>query len=143
MTLSIKEINKSGFDITIELQAQDFLTDFNNKWKRDHSGLIVGSDGTNWDTDYYTIGTLKHGADVTTYMAQKEFNRDCEAFDISLIITVFKNGVELATEYVINADYNYNDEETPDQVLERLYLDYGNNSEDQIKEAQEKKHKKS
>ncbi len=122
--LASKLFKNNGFDISVKLEGSDFLSSFNTTWQRDVNGLIVGSEGDKWTTNDYSIGQLKKGFDVTVNSAQKRFNRDCLAFDVSLVVTVHKKDVELLESYVINSDYNYDDKETPEEIMENLSTDY-------------------
>lgn len=124
--ISSKKIVKNGFTLLVELVAlyECGFSQFNDKWKRDQDGLIVCDNGDYWNCTWYTIGVLKHGADVTAYQAQKEFDRDCGAFDVCLNVKVLKSDIELIDQTIINSDYSYDDDQTPEQVLEYLQSDY-------------------
>ncbi|MCJ8334851.1 MAG: hypothetical protein MJH10_11470 [Epibacterium sp.] len=125
--MTSKTIQLDGFTVTITLtDLQCGLTDFNNKWTRDVNGKIAGRDGDVWDCEYFSIGQLNKGNDVTVTTAQKEFDRDCHAFDVALNVSISKCDVSLFDEDVIGSDYNYNDKETPSEVAQHLYDNYAN-----------------
>lgn len=135
-TLASNSFIKCGFEVEVSLlDLECGMSDFSNKWKRDDDGPIVTLGGDRWNCEYFTIGKLKDGFDATVQSAQNEFDRDCDAFDVSLVITVSKNGIELHADHVVGSEYNYIDETTPEALLEDLYNDYGELAEPQIIEA--------
>jgi hypothetical protein len=100
------------------------FSQFNAKWFRSKDGLIQGN-SDKWDCTYYTIGS-----DVALEDAQKEFNRDCEAFDVHLYYSVDKGPICLIDmEPLIGSDYSYDDKETEEEVLQLLVDDYVSRSE--------------
>ena len=134
--LASRSFIKCGFEISLELKQYDNLSEFDHKWKRDPDGLVKSDYGC-FNCSYYTIGKLKDGFDCTVASAQKDFNRDCHAFDVHLFITVSKNGIELIDDPIVGSDYNFDDDLTPEQLLEYLYNYHGDLAENQIKEAKE------
>ena len=123
--ITSKTIQIDGFTVTITLtDLQCGLSDFNNKWTRDINGKITGGDGDKWDCNYFSIGQLNNGNDATVASAQKEFDRDCTAFDVVLSVTISKCDVVFFDETVICSDYNYDDKDTPNEVLQHLYDEY-------------------
>ena len=137
MNIASKTFIKCGFEIDLVLKQYDFLSFFNDKWINDQEGLIIGNDGQRWSCTYYTTGRLRDGFDLTVARSQKDFDRDCHAFDVHLFITVSKNGIELVDDPIIGSDYNYDDDQTPDQILENLYSEHGDGAENQISQAKE------
>lgn len=124
--LEKKEINQDGFTIVISLIADynSGFTQFSDKWTRDNNGLIIGDDDLRWGCTWYDIGQLNKGNDITVYKAQKEFNRDCNAFDVLLNITVLKNNIELINDVIIGDDHSYDDERTSLELMNYLISDY-------------------
>ena len=123
--LTSKTIQVDGFTVTIELTDLQYgLSDFHNKWTRDVNGKITGDDGSKWNCEHFSIGQLNQGNDVTVASAQKEFDRDCHAFDVALSVSISKCDVDLFEEDVICSDYSYDDKETPSEVAQHLYDNY-------------------
>lgn len=101
------------------------LSQFRDKWKESIDGLVIGSDGGRWTCAWYTIGE-----DCTVEQAQKEFDRDCEAFDVHVYASVYKGSVCLIDmEPLIGSDYNWDDQTSPEELLAYLIRDYGNQKE--------------
>jgi hypothetical protein len=95
------------------------FSQFSAKWFRSKDGLIQGS-SDRWDCTYYTIGS-----DVELEDAQKEFDRDCEAFDVHLYYSVYKGSLCLIDmEPLIGSDYSYDDKEAEGEILQLLVDDY-------------------
>lgn len=95
------------------------FSQFSAKWFRSKDGLIQGS-SDRWDCTYYTIGS-----DVGLEDAQKEFDRDCEAFDVHLYYSVYKGSLCLIDmEPLIGTDYNWMDKEQPEDILKLLIKDH-------------------
>lgn len=118
--LAVSSIMSDPFKIELNLVSyeEEGLSFFNEKWVRSKTGPIVDTGHSRWDCTYYTVGR-----DCTVEQAQKEFNRDCEAFDVSLFATVSLNDVVLLKdEAIIGADYNY--EEDAEKLLADLLFDY-------------------
>lgn len=101
--LATKTVEKHGFEFKLDLlsYADCGMTSFDEKWVRDDNGEIEGSH-CNFDCTWYEVGS-----DVTIEQAQEDFNRDVEAFDVHLFVTVSKNGIELINDPVVGSDYNY------------------------------------
>ena len=78
-----------------------------------------GWSGDKWACTWYVIGE-----DVSVKNAQKEFDRDCEAFDVHLFADVNYNGRSLLDGVaIVGGDYNWN--ESASDLLEVL-IDYVN-----------------
>ena len=124
--LESKVFNRDGLKIKVSLVAdyQSGFTQFRDKWSRCNDGLVICSDGYNFDCNWYSIGQLNKGNDVTKYQAQKEFDRDCNAFDVLLNVTISKNEIELLDQVVIGGDHSWDDKNTPKELMEYLISDY-------------------
>ncbi len=121
--LSSKTIESHGFSFILNLVSYESegWTSFHDKWKLDSDGLVSGDRGQMWDQTWATIGT-----DLTVEQAQEEFDRDVDAFDVQLTVTVTRNGVTLIdSDPVIGGDYNH--EEDASGCLKDLeeYFDLG------------------
>ena len=117
MLITNIEKTVNNFKINISLHDDECgMSGFHSKWTRDDQGLIQGDD-SNWTCEHYNVSVL------TQASAQSEFNRDCEAFDVSLMVTVSKNNIELVDECVVGSDYNWNDSD-PEKLLNDLVTDY-------------------
>lgn len=118
--LASKTTEKNGFEFRLDLlsYADCGMTSFDDKWIRDINGPIRGSND-NFDCNWYDIGS-----DLTIEKAQEDFDRDVQAFDVHLFITVSKNGIELINDPVIGSDYNYCEDADP--LLDDLigYVDF-------------------
>lgn len=101
--LASKTIEKNGFEFKLDVlsYADCGMSSFDDKWIRDVNGPIQGSND-NFDCTWYEIGS-----DLTIEQAQEDFDRDVQAFDVHLFVTVSKNGIELINDPVIGSDYNY------------------------------------
>ena len=124
--LESKVFNRDGFEIEVNLVAdyQNGFTQFSDKWSRCTEGLVVCDDGYKFDCNWYSIGQLNKGNDVTTYRAQKEFDRDCKAFDVLLTVTISKNEIELLDQVIIGDNYSWDDKSTPLELMEYLLSEY-------------------
>ena len=118
--LASKTIEKNGFEFKLDLLscADCGMSSFDDKWIRNADGPIQGSND-NFDCTWYDIGS-----DLTIEQAQEDFDRDNQAFDVHLFVTVSKNGIELINDPVIGSDYNYSEDE--DLLLDDLieYVDF-------------------
>jgi len=124
--LANKSFIHCGFEVEYILTAlySHGYTGFSEKWQQSENGPVKADDDRRYDTDYYSIGQLNKGNDVTVKKAQEEFDRDCNAFDISLNVSILKNGIELYEEVVINSDYSHDDKYDIDQIIVELIKDY-------------------
>ena len=116
-----KVVYADNFEIVYKLVSyeHDGHCLFNDKWGRSDSGEVIDYSGNKWTCNYYTIGE-----DVSVENAQKEFDRDCEAFDVHLFADVNYNGRSLLDEVaIVGGDYNWN--ESASDLLEDL-IDYVN-----------------
>lgn len=124
--LESKVFNRDGFEIEVSLVAdyQSGFTQFRDKWSRCNDGLVICDEGYNFGCNWYSTGQLNKGNDVTKYQAQKEFDRDCNAFDVLLEVTISKNDIELLDQVVISDNYSWDDKNTPKELMEYLMSDY-------------------
>ena len=115
-----KVVHSNNFEIVYKLVSyeNEGFSLFNDKWYRSDSGEVMGDRGDKWTCTWYVIGK-----DVSGENAQKEFDRDCEAFDVDLFVDVNYNGRPLLDEPIIGGDYNWN--ESASDLLEVL-IDYVN-----------------
>lgn len=135
-TLENKEYIKCGFEIVVSLvDCECGWSLWSDKWKRDSNGPIV-SDGEQFDCDWYSIGQLNKGNDMTVARAQKEFEADRYRFDTSLKIEIYKNGIELLSDHVIGSDFSFDDDYTLEQSFNNLINDHLDD-ESYIKEAKQ------
>lgn len=105
--LATKTIKSNDLDITLNLVSYaDFgYSQFDEKWIVSDSGVVVGDYHT-FDCAWYEVGK-----DCTIEQAQKEYDRDRDAFDVHLHVTITRNGVTLIdNDPVIGADYNYQED---------------------------------
>lgn len=129
--LATKTIEKHGFEFKLDLLSYSDcgMTLFDEKWVRNVDGPIQGSHD-NFDCTWYEIGS-----DVTVEQTQKAFDRDVEAFDVHLFVTVSKKGVELINDPVVGSDYNYS--EDADLLLDDLidcvdFEDYSSQARNEV-----------
>ncbi len=126
-TLATKEIITNGLTLTYTLQANyDGISgqhNFNDQWERSLQGHIGGvtiqsNEGDSWiplnyslaqlTKDYYKQG--RNNPPKEAYDSLKEqFDRDSEAFEIVVVVTVRKNGIELFEDTIIGSDYHHED----------------------------------
>lgn len=125
-----KVVYSNDFEIVYKLVSyeNERFSLFNDKWDRSDSGEVMNDRGDKWTCSWYTIGE-----DVSVENAQKEFDRDCEAFDVHLFADVNYNGRSLLDEVaIVGGDYNWN--ESASDLLEDL-IDYVN-LEDLVESAE-------
>ena len=116
-----KVVYSNDFEIVCKLVSyeNEGFSLFNDKWGRSESGEVMDDRGDKWICTWYVIGE-----DVSVEDAQKEFDRDCEAFDVHLFADVNYNGRSLLDEVaIVGGDYNWN--ESASDLLEVL-IDYVN-----------------
>ena len=119
--IASKVVHSNDFEIVYKLVSyeNEGFSLFNDKWYRSDSGEVMDDQGCKWTCTWYVIGE-----DVSYENAQKEFDRDCEAFDVHLFADVNYNGRSLLDEVAImGGDYNWN--ESASDLLEELiaYVD--------------------
>ena len=83
-----KVVYSNDFEIVYKLVSyeNEGFSLFNDKWGRSDSGEVMDDRGNKWTCSWYAIGN-----DVSVENAQKEFDRDCEAFDVHLFADVNYN----------------------------------------------------
>ena len=116
-----KVVYSNDFEIVYKLVSyeNEGFSSFNDKWYRSDSGKVMDDRGNKWTCSWYAIGE-----DVSVESAQREFDRDCEAFDVLLFADVNYNGRSLLNEVdIVGGDYNWN--ESASDLLEVL-IDYVN-----------------
>lgn len=120
-----KIVNGLTFKLDLVGYPEEGMSSFNDKWRLDENGLINGND-SKYTCTWFTIGKLKDGFDVTQASAQKEFNRDCNAFDVSLRVTTLKNGIEILNQHIVSSDFNYSEceKELLNDLMENLDYEY-------------------
>ena len=114
-----KVVYSNDFEIVYKLVSYENtgFSLFNDKWGRSDSGEVMDDRGNKWTCSWYAVGE-----DVSVENAQKEFDRDCEAFDVHLFADVSYNGRSLLDEVaIVGGDYNWN--ESASDLLEVL-MDY-------------------
>ena len=116
-----KVVYSNDFEIVYKLVSyeNEGFSLFNDKWGRSDSGEVMDDRGNKWTCSWYVIGD-----DVPVENAQKEFDRDCEAFDVHLFADVNYSGRSLLDEVaIVGGDYNWN--ESASDLLEALsdYVD--------------------
>lgn len=140
LATTTKTVN--GLDITYTLEANynGFLgmANFQDQWENSdcHIGgvTIQGDDGQNWIPKQYSIAQLskdyaKQGLDNPSGKAyqslREQFDRDSQAFEVNVVVSVCMNGVELFEETIIGSDYEHLDfNYDHDKALETFLLDY-------------------
>ena len=130
--IAVKTTTVNGFVIESCLRnLESGMLGFNDKWVRSNDGEVQG-DRQKWTCNYYSIGQLNKGFDSTKAMSQRDFERDCEAFEVALEITVSKADVTLVNDMPITTNFNYDDGD-PVKLLNELSSDV--NIDDYIKQA--------
>ena len=112
-----KVVYSNDFEIVYKLVSyeNEGFSLFNDKWDRSDSGEVMDDRGCFWTCAWYAIGE-----DVSVESAQKEFDRDCEAFDVHLFADVNYNGRSLLDGVaIVGGDYNWN--ESASDLLETLF----------------------
>lgn len=151
--LATLENNIDGFTIRFDFIAiyDGYLgqSNFDNQWERASShqgGVTINHDGEHWIPLNYSLSQLskdyaKQGRENPSGEAYKslleQFERDKDAFEAVLEVTVLKNDIELFQDNIVGTDYNHTDYNYDhDKVLESL-LEYAEKDSVYIEKAKE------
>lgn len=143
-TLATREKQVDGFTVKYSFIAvyNGCLgqANFNDQWERasqHQGGATIQSDGEHWTPKQYSLAQLS-----SDYASQgrenpckeayqsllRQFERDSEAFEVVLEVSVLKNDVELFADTVIGSDYHYLDFDYDHNKALECLLEYAEES---------------